>query len=199
MTIRHPSPKQLAKHLSQAKKLLDDKGGLALDRAELLASRGYPSSTNGNGSRSSDPTSSTERAVGLSGDDGDASPPDREWIGFDDRLRNRMQAVEQALLDLEGDIAKALAHDNDADPLPPGTGYCACGCEHYCSPKQNGDEDRLKNLLAPKCHRAFLRWRQTIGNPSAPSADYCTAVRRAREKVAEEQRRQAQLRADLRR
>lgn len=186
---RHPSPMQLATHLRDLAKMLDMQGGLALDRASLLASRGYPASVGGNGPRSSDTTSSTERAALNT----------HPWDGIDERITNLMTTIQTNGIDLKGLLSNVLAHADDNDPLPPGTGYCACGCEHYCSPRQNGDEDRLKNLLAPSCHRAFLRWRVTTGNPSASSADYCTAMRRTRERVLEEQKRLAQLRVELHR
>lgn len=188
MSRSHPSPKQLATYLRALAKKLDHSGGLALEQAELLAARGWPASVSGNGSRSSDTTSSTERAALTAG----------PWAGIDSLLADDHRALWLAALELEGRIDDVLAHDSDVDQLPPGTGYCVCGCERFCSPRQNGPDDRLRAGLAPACHRRYLRWRED-GHPDANVPDYCTALRRARERVAEEEARLAQLKADLRR
>ena len=195
----HPSPKQLATYLRALAKKLDHSGGLALDRAELLAARGWPASTSGNGSRSSDTTSSTERAatVGAPNDpaNGQTWRPG-EYDDADKRLAANFSKAHLAALDLEAGVDTILATAPTVDQLPPGTGYCVCACERYCSPRQNGSEDRLRSGLAPACYRRFARWRDD--DPIRTVADYCTLVRRTRTKVAEKEAELARLRAELR-
>lgn len=202
-----PSPKQLAAYLHDLADKVLRSGPRALDLAGLLADRGYPTSTAGAGvgGRSSDRTSSVERAV-IAG-------PDR-WSDTLRQLQHRHRALWVAALHLEAGIDEVLAHASDADPLPPGTGYCVCRgddppkknpdrqtdtwCATYCSPKQNGPEDRLKSGLAPSCHRRFLRWREDTGQPNGTVAEWRHATRRAREVAADKAQRLANNLASLR-
>jgi hypothetical protein len=191
----HPSPKQLAAYLHRLADKLDTHGGRALDMAEVLAGRGYPTSTAGNGSRSSDTTSSTERAA-LVGAPEDRNTPWRpgEWEDADRRLHTHLRALHQAALKAESGVDTVLAHGTTNDQLPPGTGECTCGTNcapdrkgpTFCSPRQNGPSDRLKVGLAPNCYKRFDRWRD--GNPGGTVVDWKHATRRARE-IADERAR----------
>jgi len=197
----HPSPKQLAAYLRDLASKLDTHGGRALEMAEVLAARGYPGSTTGPGSPSSDTTSSTERAalVGAPQQPGDPWRPG-EWDDADRRLHTHLRALHQAALKVESGIDTILAHGSTADPLPPGTGECTCGTNcapdrrspTFCAPRQNGPSDRLRSGLAPHCYRRYTRWRDATGCPTGTVADWKHTVRRARE-IAEE--RAAQLAA----
>jgi hypothetical protein len=64
----HPTPAVLANHGRDVAKRIAEHGAQTILRASVLAARGLPSNTAGSGSRSSDPTSSTERAAGVAGD-----------------------------------------------------------------------------------------------------------------------------------
>ncbi len=196
MTL-HPSPKQLAAYLHRLADRLDSDGGRALEMAELLAARGYPANTAGNGARSSDTTSTTERAAlhGAPNDRGDPWRPD-DWEDADRRMAGNLRALHNTALTVEAGIDTVLAHGSTADPLPPGTGYCTCGGDcggrnpTFCAPRQNGPSDRLKVGLAPNCYKRFLRWQET--HPDGSVVDWKHAIRRARE-IADE--RAAQLAA----
>ncbi len=173
-----PSPKQLATHLRDLADKLDTNGGRALEMAEALAARGYPASTAGNGSRSSDTTSSTERAA-LAGAD--------KWAGIDVELASVLFNQWVASRGTETTISRILAHGTTNDPLPPGTGECTCGANcardrkspTFCAPRRNGPSDRLVSGLAPTCYRRYARWREL--NPAGTVADWKHTTRRARE------------------
>lgn len=209
MSRSHPSPKQLAAYLHRLADKLDKHGGRALEMAEVLAARGYPASTAGSGSRSSDTTSSTERAatVGAPEKPADGEPwRPGEWDDADLRLAAELHRTWVAALDVEAGLDTILDHASTADQLPPGTGYCTCGgddpkapswCGTFCAPRQNGPSDRLKSGLAPKCWMRFVRWRDA--NPSGTVADWKHASRRAREIREERERQLAGGRASLRR
>lgn len=194
----HPSPKQLAGYLRRLANKLDTHGGRALEMAEVLAARGFPASTGGNGARSSDPTTSTERAA-LHNAPKDRDDPWRpgEWEDADRRLHADLSALHTAALTVESGVDTVLHHATTADNIPGGTGYCTCGgddpdspfwCGTFCAPRQNGSSDRLKSGLAPKCWMRFVRWRET--HTDGTVADWRHATRRARE-IADE--RAAQL------
>lgn len=186
--MKHPPPKQLAINLRRLADVLDQHGAAALDRAETYAARGYPAGGNG-GPRSSDSTSSTERAALNPG----------SFDEIDRRVKARMRDVWVDATNLEGLICTLMAHASDEDQVTPGTGYCVCGCETFCSPRQNGPDDRLRSGLAPTCHRRFLRWRRETGDPTLTVADFRTAVRRESERATEEAQRLAELQATVRR
>ena len=196
--IATPSPKQLANYLRQLADKLDVNGGRAMELSSLLASRGYPTSTTGNGSRSSDTTSFTERAALEAVLAEDAT----DWTEDDRRMHQGMRLLWRAGLAVEASVDKTLAHATTADQLPPGTGFCTCSgdteennpywCGTFCAPRQNGSSDRLVSGLAPTCYKRYQRWRDH--NPNGTVADWKHETRRARE-VRDEKARQ--LAADL--
>jgi hypothetical protein len=198
----------LAAYLRRLADRLDTDGGRAMDMAEVLAARGYPASTGGSGARSSDTTSSTERAA-LQAAPKDRGEPWRpgDWENADRRLAAGLRALQTAALDVEAGLDTVLAHGSTADKVPAGTGYCDCGADcgpdrktpTFCSPRQNGDSDRLKSGLAPNCYRRYVRWKdaQPEGNDRSVVA-WKHVDRRAREVRDEKARLLAAGRAGLR-
>lgn len=165
--IRHPSPARVATYLRQVAGQLDTNGDNAIARARSLAERGYPAATIGNGARSSDPTSSTERA---------ALNPDG-WADIDDTLARALRRLWADTTVVEGLLDRVLAHASDDDPTPAGQGPCGCGCGHVCRPTKKPD-DRLRSGFAPACYRRWLRWRAQY--PTATRSDYLHACAQER-------------------
>lgn len=153
----HPRPKQLARYLREVAKLLETDGKQAEDRATLYAARGWAAGTLGDGgARSTTQTTAVERAAGLDGDDGDADPPGR-WIEKDRELHRTLRLLWKTALHLEEQVAELLAHGDDVDELPAGTGNCGC-CARFCRPGVTGGEnDRLRANLCPACRAAWDR------------------------------------------
>lgn len=149
-------------------------------KAKLLASRGLPASTlGGSGGRSSDTTSSTERNAGLTGPDGDLTPP--RFAGVDEKLAELVAVLHLSAGELSSMARTISAHASDEDAVRPGQGPCGDGCGHVCKPWKD-PEDRLRSNLAPKCYRAWLRWRAEYTEQYGPLtvADFVTARRRER-------------------
>lgn len=208
MSRSNPSPKQVAAYLRRLADKLEAHGGRAWEMVDLLASSGLSATVIGAGSRSSDRTSSTERAA-LDGAPTEPANGDQwrtnAWVEADRRMDVELRLLWRAALAVEASIDNALAHGTTADVLPPGTGYCTCGgddpasphwCGTFCAPRQNGSSDRLVSGLAPTCYRRFARWRET--HPEATVTDWKHATRRAREIADEQARRLATGRAALR-
>lgn len=154
----HPKPKQLARYLRDVAKLLENDGTQAVGLAALFASRGFPAGTlgDGTGARSANGSTSVERAVGVDGDDGPADPLPR-WAGADRRLARTLRLIWKTGLDIEEQITALLAHGDDVDELPAGTGNCDC-CQRFVRPGQTGSEhDRLRAGLCPACRAAWDR------------------------------------------
>lgn len=164
MTVKHPEPKVIAAYLKRIATQLEARGDTAVTTAGLLADRGYPASSNG-GSRSSDTTSSTERA---------ALNPDG-WTGISDELAQAMRGLWHQATQVEHLLAKVLAHASGADPIPVGRGNCAA-CDHFCT--GDGGNDRLRNLLCHTCTSAYSRWRKY--NPYGTKSDFITMTKRDR-------------------
>lgn len=204
-----PSPKQVADYLEKLTAKLRVHGGRAWELVDLLASSGLSATVIGAGSRSSDQTSSTERAA-LDGAPAQPSNGDQWriniWAETDQRMDKELRLLWRAALAVERTIDQALQHGSTADQLPPGTGYCTCGgddpdnnphwCGTFCAPRQNGDSDRLRSGLAPACYRRFIRWRET--HPDGTVADWKHATRRARDIAREREQQLAAGRAGIR-
>jgi len=147
--IRHPAPPVLAKNLRQLADRLDDQGNRAIRQAQILAARGWPSSTNGtDGGRSSDPTTSTERAALNPG----------PYDDIDNRLAQQLSLAWHCCLELHASIDMILAHANDDDPISPLVGVCdRCGL--IC--KGSGSSNRLHGSgLCHACNEAWRRWQR---------------------------------------
>lgn len=153
--VRHPSLWAIAQHLREVATLIEDNGhhdGHATPchcvpcQAQLLSARGWPTTVISDGSRSSDTTSSTERAV--------VSPPMRAFAGIDERIAKHLRLLWLTGLNVQADVRNVLAHGSDEDRLPPGSGECP-RCGHFCRPDLKY-EDRLKSGYCSKCHRLWL-------------------------------------------
>jgi len=153
--VHHPAPAIIAGQLEALAKQLRVNGDQAKLWATVLAARGYPTATLGSGARSSDTTTTVERAVGLSGDTGALTPPDGPWNGVDADLAWSMRLVWLTSTQLDVLMARLLAHASDDDPIPAGTGPCTFkGCEHFCNPRKNPN-DRIKRGYCPS---HYWRW-----------------------------------------
>jgi hypothetical protein len=143
-----PTMTELARNLHQLAYRLEDQGDKAIRRAVILAARGWPVSTNGtDGGRSSDPTSSTERAALNPG----------PFDGIDYRMRTQMSNLMASIVFLHGTLDVVMAHASDDDPVPSGTGPCqVIACDHVCNPRKNPN-DRIKAGYCPKHWRRWLR------------------------------------------
>jgi hypothetical protein len=117
--------------------------------AALLAARGWGTSTLGDdGSRSTEGTSTTERAA-LS----DFRDP---WQAVDVRLATLLAALTDTARDLDRLVAVILLHAEDLDPVPAGTGECqACG--RFCRPDKTRPGNRLRSGLCPTDYQAWVR------------------------------------------
>jgi hypothetical protein len=139
----HPSPEDLCKALRD---LSPTAIASAIRLAALIDARGWPTATLGDGgSRSTDGTSSTERAAIL--------PP--EWAPRSYALASFLHLLDKASRKLNEKVDWTLAHASDVDYVPAGTGNCLA-CEEFCSPVRNPN-DRIVKGFCPKCYKAFLR------------------------------------------
>lgn len=148
---RHASPKALAESSHRVGDRLHNRGDAAIHLASLLAAKGYPTSTGSDGGpRSTDPTSSTERAAQRA-----IEWKDR-WEGVDHRLATALSDLDRANTKADALIMEILQHAEDLDPVPVGTGECqACG--RFCRPDKAKPGNRLRAGLCPTDYRAWLR------------------------------------------
>ena len=171
MATAHPAPTVIAKLLRQVADDLEQPrrrcahrgdctpacrrpmpaGDLALELTALLADRGWPTSTLGTGVAGSSDDTSTERA---------ALDPDR-LAHLHARLTHRLRRIWADAVDIQGTLAEALAHADDADPIPAGRGHCLA-CTRFCVGDGN---DRLRGGWCHACVEAWRRWlaRQPVG------------------------------------
>lgn len=167
---RHPTPWAIAQHLREVAQLLDEHGrhdrsaaaatrcNCLLCSARLLSARGWPASTttDGSGSRGADTTSSTERAVGLAGNERKPlMPPLPMFTGVDERLAKQLYVMWQVGLKVQADVRNILAHAGKEDVLPAGSGECA-RCGRFCRPDQK-QGDRIRSGYCGSCYRLWLR------------------------------------------
>lgn len=162
--VRHPQPSIIAKQLRHLADTLDDEGTRAIQRAAILAARGYPSSTAGTGVNGGGTSStSTERAAGVDGDGKDNDPKlnltPPMFAGLDERLAKLLRLTWSTALSVEEMIGDINSHADDSDPVPVGTGPCmACGL--FCRPTGKRPGFRRRAGLCPADHTAWLRWRR---------------------------------------
>jgi hypothetical protein len=162
--INHPRPAVLARNLRQLADRLDDEGDRAMRQAPILAARGWPTTTNGtDGGRSSDPTSSTERAALKPG----------PFDGIDEQLAQQLNLTGHVVNRIHDSLDIILTHASDDDPIRPGSGPCRVdACHHICNPAKNQD-DRLRSKYCPSCYKRYLRmgkpdktWFERVTGPS---------------------------------
>lgn len=164
---RHAEPKALAALLHRLASSLEQDGTRAEELVGLLSARGWSASTLGDGgARSTDDTSSTERAA-------DAKGAMARWAGADVNYHGLLRALETAAHRFDHVHTDVLAHAGDEDPVPAGTGECeACG--RFCRPTKDRPGFRLRAGLCPSCDNAY----RNDGRPY-PRGDWVRA-RRAR-------------------
>lgn len=155
----HPTPGVIAAHLRNVANLLADHGRLAIDLADVLASRGLPANTLGDGSRTSADSTSTERAAGLAGDPDDNTTRTTRWDDIDVRLARLLHLIWKVGLDVEGTIGDIVARADDLDALPAGSGHCVA-CGNFIRPDHKHPDRRIRSGYCPSCHSAWIRWRQ---------------------------------------
>lgn len=148
MTVRHPDPKVIAAALREAATVIEQHGHQATRLAPELAARGYPVSTLGDGgSRGSSDHTSTERA---------ALGPGNRWDAIDDRLAKALRTAWGAATLAQALVADVVAHAQDDDPVPAGTGGCQV-CSTVCRPTAKRPNFRLRAGLCPTCYKGWLR------------------------------------------
>jgi hypothetical protein len=149
--IRHPQPRIIARNLRQLADQLDDTGPRAIRMAHLLAARGWPTTTTGtNGSRSSDQTSSTERAATNPG----------PYDDIDNRLARQLDLLDSAARLTFTTINTILTQASDDDPVPAGTGTCL-RCDKLVRPTAKRPHNRIQAGYCPACYRRWVR----LGRP----------------------------------
>lgn len=150
----HRPTRDIARALRDAAKSLEDQGGKAVIAARTLAWRGWPTATmgDGTGSRTTSELTSVERAAHVDHDD--LRPGD--YDGADRDLATMLVLADQLATKLVATITDLLAHAQDLDPVPAGTGACEC-CGTFCRPKDGEDHNRLKTGFCPSCYKAWQR------------------------------------------
>lgn len=151
MTAARPAPSVLADQLEALARTIRANGNRPRVMASLLASRGYPTATLGNGAPSSDPTSSTERAALDPG----------YWVDIDVNLARAERLLWSTGVLVATYHSQILAQASDDDPIPAGTGPCILReiCEHICNPRKR-PSDRLRRGLCPSHYNRWIYYGQ---------------------------------------
>lgn len=160
----HPEPYAMAEALRSLADLLDESGKQAIRTAPVLAARGFPTSTIGDGgSRSTEGTSSTERggtqAVPIINPRTNKPYPPSELVRFhliDSRLAAALATAYRGVLLSHVLIAEVVMHADDIDALPAGTGSCL-RCGRFCRPTADRPDNRLRSKLCDACRKAWTR------------------------------------------
>lgn len=162
---RHPTPPIIANHLRDVARTLDNNGRQATRLAELLAARGYPTSTIGDGGASNG--ASILVIDTDTGPDGERVPVTtteaaalhhNRWADTDQRLAQLLRLIWTTGLQLEQLVADLIAHADDVDEIPAGTGSCTA-CDRFCNPRKDPN-DRLRGGLCDACRK---HWERTDG------------------------------------
>jgi hypothetical protein len=167
---RHDSPRQLAEHLRALARLLEMVDlDTAIRAAPVLAARGWPSGTLGDGGSSTGAsiivTELDDPEVGPDGERVSVSRVEAAYFArsrYDDVDRRLAGLLAEVTRIAKRDLAKLvqqsthlaadiLAHADDADEIPAGMGNCTV-CEHFCNPKKNPN-DRLRSGLCDACRK----------------------------------------------
>jgi hypothetical protein len=163
----HPTPAVLANHGRDVAARIREHGPQVILRAAVLAARGLPANTAGNGSRGSDPTSSTERAAGASGDGDDEhdppmnlTPPNSEWLNIDVELAQLHRDWWRIGVQLLAAYDRIQSQGSDDDPIPAGTGSCR-RCDLFWRPTAEKPNNRIRSSYGPCCYFKWVR----LGKP----------------------------------
>jgi hypothetical protein len=143
VAYRHPHPLVLAKHLEDTAKLLRQNPKV-FERARVYSERGFPGGTIGEGSRSSDPTSVTEREALYGSTVFDELP---------EQLAARAHFSWKVTLKLAEAIEMVSSHAGDQDR--PARSGCDV-CERICRTDKN-PRDRLVSGYCPACYMQWTR------------------------------------------
>lgn len=152
----HPAPRELGREVRRLAQLLDGDLATALRVAPLLAARGWPGATLGDGARSSDTTTSVERAAGVTQDVKPTDIRTARFTNVDRRLASLLAVIHQATTEVTRIAGDVLAHASDVDLIPPGTGGCQC-CSRFCRPTAEQPDNRLRAGFCPACWKAWGR------------------------------------------
>lgn len=153
----HPPLRSLAKEVRQLAQLLEGDLGTAIRVAPLLAAKGWPGSTLGDGgARSTDSTTSVERAAGTLQEVKPTDIRDARFANVDRRLAALLAVIHQATTEVSRLASDVLAHADDVDLIPPGTGGCQC-CSRFCRPDAEHPDNRLRAGFCPACWKAWER------------------------------------------
>lgn len=157
MTAR-PSPTQLARLLRDTADLIDRHGPRALDMAPLLAARGWPTTTlgDGTGSRTDTDTTSTETAALTN----------TRFDGIDTRLDAAWLTTWRAATACAALVTTVTAHaapdteHNGRATTHTGAGTCGA-CNKWVTGSSN---DRLRAGWCNACRVSYQRWRDRTGH-----------------------------------
>lgn len=158
--VDHPTPAALADHLEQVASLLRTEGATAVRTAPVLAARGWPAATlgDGTGSKSANDETSVERA----------HEQPHAFAAADVRLAWLMRTLSEAGLKVQTLVTDLTAHATDVDPTPAGTGDCE-RCGTFCRSTKSRPNNRLRAGLCRSCYGAWDRlMKATRGNPIRP-------------------------------
>lgn len=150
-TRQQPTRAQLVTQLKNLTRALEANGAQAERMAPLLAARGWPTSTLGDGgSRSTSEHTSTERA---------GSHRDR-WADADQKLARfylqtytLVTAGQQLIADLAGHAIADEDHEHEGRATTPNGGWCLA-CDRWVT---GAADDRLRSGFCNACRVAFGR------------------------------------------
>lgn len=166
----HPPMRTLANDLRDLADQLDAEGEDAEGMASLLASRGWGSSTLGDGRRGK---------AALTTPEAEAAKvwPQRQngtrWFGADVVYSQFLADVARAVSRTRSYTADLMSHASDEDRTVTGSGECRA-CARFCDPGRKAG-NRLVKSMCPTCYRAWRRYE--IGGGSLIRQDWISQRR----------------------
>lgn len=160
---RHPHPELIVLHLRRLADSLERHGRRAIATASVLADRGWPSGTLGDGGASNgasilvvdDETGPDGERVSVTSTEAAAFQRDR-WHEVDRNLAMLLRLSWSTAVRLESVVADILAHADDADEVPAGTGACEA-CSKVMRPDARHPDRRLRAGLCDACRKHWDR------------------------------------------
>lgn len=153
---RHPKPDVIANNLDHLATVLRRDAQKAITAAHVLAARGWPTGTLGDGGgRSGAAVMVDGELVPVTSTEAAALHHDR-WANVDQRLAKLLRLIWTSTVQLEQLIADLLAHADDADELPAGTGACEA-CSKVVRPDAKHPDRRLRAGLCDACRKHWER------------------------------------------